>query len=70
MDVVNDNRVWCSVETTINLGNYENIKLQVGESRTITPEDDADEIKNELLMKLTDDLKEYKDEVKKVWTNY
>jgi hypothetical protein len=45
-------KVWASVEATINLGNYENIKIQIGESRSLKPKDDSQEIRDELVNEL------------------
>lgn len=35
-----DDKVWVTVHYTVNLGNYENVKLEAGFSRTIKPLED------------------------------
>jgi hypothetical protein len=58
-------KVWASVEATINLGNYENIKIQIGESRSLKPKDDSQEIRDELVNELIEDILDKKDEITK-----
>lgn len=40
----NKDQVWYTVSRTINLGNYESIKFDVGESRSVEDGDDSDAI--------------------------
>jgi hypothetical protein len=35
-----DDKVWVTVSRTINLGNYENIKVEAGMSQTLLPTED------------------------------
>ena len=48
-----NDKVWVTIGPTINLGNFENIKIDVGRSRTIKKNDDPNElieaIMNELI---------------------
>lgn len=61
-------KVWVTAHTTINLGNYENVKIEMGESHSIHPEKDTkeyrSEVRNELADELLDDLAELKDIIK------
>lgn len=41
MEPQNQDKVWVSVERTVNLGNYQNVKIAAGVSKTIQPSDDA-----------------------------
>ena len=34
-----DDKVWVTISRTINLGNYENIKIEAGLSQTLKPDD-------------------------------
>lgn len=34
-----DDKVWCTVTRTINLGNYESVKVEAGMSKTVHPND-------------------------------
>lgn len=40
--VNNKDQVWYTVSRTINLGNYESIKFDIGESRSVETDDDPD----------------------------
>ena len=35
-NIILEDKVWVTIGGTINLGNYENIKIDMGQSRTIT----------------------------------
>lgn len=59
-----DHRVWASVEMTVNLGNYENIKIQLGESRTLGPKEDPSAVKQSLMEDMLAELSEKKDDIK------
>ncbi len=64
-EIVNaQDKVWVNVERTVNLGNYENVKVSVGESRTVGPKDDPiqlrDDITNQCLDEVDEIAKEYK----------
>jgi hypothetical protein len=48
MQKIEDDRVWASVSGTVNLGNYENIKIEMGQSRTVRPGEDPDKLANDL----------------------
>ena len=57
--IVNENnKIWVTVSTTINLGNYENTKIEVGRSQTIKRKDNPLEIIDDI----TDELLEILDE--------
>lgn len=60
----NPDKVWVNVERTVNLGNYENIKVSVGESRTVGPDDDPIDLRNQITNQCLDEAddiaKEYK----------
>ena len=49
-------RVWVQVGGMVNLGNYENIKIDMGQSRSIGPDEDPDEIRNKMCEKVLDDV--------------
>uniref|UniRef100_A0A6M3ILJ6 Uncharacterized protein n=1 Tax=viral metagenome TaxID=1070528 RepID=A0A6M3ILJ6_9ZZZZ len=49
-------KVWASVEVTVNLGNYENIKIMGGYSRTIGPDDDPHELRKVMTRKIIKDV--------------
>lgn len=49
-------KVWGQVTATINIGNYENIKIEMGESKTIPPDDDTTKGRKSLRLMLIDDL--------------
>jgi hypothetical protein len=59
-----ENKVWCNVERTVNLGNYENVKISLGEARTVGPDEDPikvrDQIVNQCLDEADDFAKAYK----------
>jgi len=52
----NEDKVWAGAEATINLGNYENVKISSGESRTVVPGDNRDEIRLEIMRKVIADV--------------
>lgn len=58
-------KVWVQVETTVNLGNYENIKLAAGISHTLLPKEDPFKIREELMTRLREDLLEEAEEYRK-----
>jgi hypothetical protein len=52
MENVNSNeidKVWGSANATVNLGNYENVKIEVGYSRSLREDEDAKTIRNEIM---------------------
>lgn len=52
MENVNSNeidKVWGSANATINLGNYENVKIETGYSRSLREGEDAETVRNEIL---------------------
>ena len=42
------NKVWVTVDATINMGNYENIKISMGESISVADSDNAEEVRLDL----------------------
>lgn len=67
--IENDNRVWASVERSISslsspyLSQYESVKISTGESRSVGPDEDPEEIRDELTQRCLDKI----DEVTKEW---
>lgn len=60
----NPDKVWCTVERTVNLGNYENVKIQLGEAKTIGPGDKPEKLRDKLTSRLLDELDDYAKEYK------
>jgi formiminotetrahydrofolate cyclodeaminase len=58
-------KVWVSIEGTINLGNYENIKINLGYSRSISEKEIASEIRQEITDTLLNELRLKWKELKK-----
>jgi len=63
----NDNdKVWVTITRTINTGNYENIKIDAGYSKTYSGKDDPieimDEMSNQIMELLNEKEKQIKDE--------
>jgi len=50
------NVVWAQVDATVNTGNFENIKIQMGESITIPAEEDATAVRLSLYQRLKRDV--------------
>jgi len=59
-----EDKVWVTMAATVNLGNYENIKIDMGQSRTVGPDDDPDELRMEMALKILSDVVDMIDEVK------
>lgn len=53
-----DDKVWVTISSTINLGNYENFKIEAGKSLTIKKNNNP----NELIDDIIDELIEIVDE--------
>ena len=53
-----EDKVWVSCETTVNLGNYENLKLGAGISHTLLPGEDPFAVRYELMSRLREELME------------
>jgi hypothetical protein len=51
-------KAWVNVERTVNLGNYENIKISVGGSRTISENEDLVEIRKDMTEEALDEVDE------------
>ena len=60
---VSMDRVWVTVDATINTGNYENIKISMGESIAVQP-GDAQKTRRDLANRLLKDLNKYIDKVR------
>lgn len=63
----NDNdKVWVTITRTVNTGNYENIKIEAGYSKTYSDKDDPieimDEMANQVMELLNEKEKQIKDE--------
>ena len=52
-------KIWVNIERTVNLGNYENIKLSVGESRTVGPDDDPIDLRDEITTQCLDEIDKF-----------
>jgi len=59
-----EDRVWCSVEVTVNLGNYENIKIATGLSRTLLPNEDEKKVRNKMMEQMIEEVIEQGEIVK------
>ena len=50
--VVENNKIWCTISHTVNLGNFESYKFEAGYSQSLTdseaPLDELEKIQNEL----------------------
>ena len=57
------NKVWATVEATVNMGNYENIKISMGESISVVEEGNSEEVRLSLLNRL---LKETKRNIRRL----
>jgi len=65
-NLVNEqDKVWVNIERTVNLGNYENVKISLGESKSITKESDPIDVRVEITNQALEDVeeivKQYKD---------
>ena len=61
----NNDQIWVTVNATVNLGNFENIKIEVGLSRTIEEGEDPQELIRRTTKKLLTQVKEKAEEIKK-----
>lgn len=59
-----DNKVWVNVERTVNLGNYENIKISVGESRTVGPDENPLTVRNTITNQCLDEADAFAEQYK------
>ena len=57
-------KVWASVQSTVNLGNYENIKIDLGYSRSLKENENPSKIREEILNDLIDEILERKSQLK------
>jgi len=53
------NKVWVNLERTVNLGNYENIKFMVGESRIVEEGKDPVELREEIVNQLVEEINDF-----------
>ena len=60
-----DDKVWVSVEFTVNLGNYENVKIAGGISRTLKSNENPFEIREEMTDQLFGDMQNMVQNIKK-----
>lgn len=66
MEKNDEDKVWVTISRTINLGNYENIKIDAGMSRTIginDPQDLLDLVCDEVNTIVAHKAKQYKKEL-------
>jgi len=50
-----DDKVWASIERTIQVEQYEPIRIGMGESRTVGPDNNPDELRMQICRKLLQD---------------
>jgi hypothetical protein len=60
----NQDQVWATISYTLNLGNFESCKVELGTSRTVT-EETAEQTRNELCATLMDEVVEQGKSLKK-----
>lgn len=53
-----EDKVWASAEITVNLGNYENVKIMAGYSKTLVPGEDPHQIHKTMIRKIVKDIQE------------
>jgi hypothetical protein len=61
-----EDKVWVNMTRTVNLGNYNNIKYEVGYSRTIKEGDDPISLIEEMEAELEENLSAKVDEIEEV----
>lgn len=59
-------QVWVTVNYTVNIGNYENIKVEAGTSRTINEGEDPVTLRKELTKKLLEEVIESGESVRPI----
>ena len=57
-------QVWATIHATVNLGNYENVKVEMGQSKNLHNEDDPKEVRNNLTYDLMEDVEKITSEIK------
>lgn len=62
--VVENDKIWVTVSATINLGNYENTKIDAGMSRTYKKKEDPLEVIEDVTDELITFVKETKKSIK------
>lgn len=65
MENNDQDKVWVTVSMTINTGNFENIKIEAGESKTIQEGEDPAELRTEIADAIIYELKLRRKELKK-----
>lgn len=63
-DELREDRVWCTVGGTINMGDYNNIKIDMGQSRTVAPDEEPDEVRLEITRTILEDFLDISEEIK------
>ena len=53
------NKVWVNLERTVNLGDYNNIKFMVGESRIVEEGKDPVELREEIVNQLVEEINDF-----------
>jgi len=61
---VQNDKVWVSAETTVNLGNYENIKIMSGYSQTVLPDNNVHKIRKTMLKRVIKDVIQEAEKIK------
>lgn len=54
--ITEPDKVWVTVSATFNLGNYENVKIDSGYSRTLKSKDDPAELREEMINELSEEV--------------
>lgn len=65
-----EDKVWCSVQYTVNLGNYENVKIDMGTSCTIGDDDPSElriSICNDLLKEVINKGEDVRKKPEDLW---
>ena len=60
-----EDKVWVSGEITVNLGNYENIKIMNGCGYTLAPGEDEGEVRKRLTEEIMEELFSIRDDLRK-----
>lgn len=49
-------KIWVTISRTINMGNYESYKLELGESRTVLPDETPSKLRMEISKQITKEI--------------
>ena len=62
---ISGNQVWYTIGKTINIGNFENIKFEIGESRTVESGENPEEIYKSVRKDVNNRMKEITNRLQK-----